>query len=417
MKIHHLNICVGISALLIALFAVACSEKDELSVSDTSGSTVVIRTRVPQAGAADNELINDWWLVFVDNSGSIRLLLDRPSDKTDPVDYEELEFQIPPGTYTIYAFANIDRNSLGLEFGEGKRMPDLTSVKWNSVGASGDLIPMTGVLRNVNISNEGGRFMIEVVRLWAKLCFEFSADISQDVTVSKISITPALTDAVALLPDYSSLGAAPNLPDDAVCGRLDRPVSIKVPNDGKTASETFYVLESTAAAHPSGRYPISFDLQYSDGSKRTVNALAYQLAYINRNDFVTIPVLITDWTVDFNVLFYPPIGGYPAVLSESKDDEFFAKFGSAGKFVIRPFVTAAGGSIVSDKDIEVNMTVSDPDNILNGLLSRDDQTSELIGEIKEGALGTAVVNLEIKITADVLEHRIIRKIYIIRQNS
>ena len=177
------------------------------------------------------------------------------------------------------------------------------------------------------------------------------------------------------------------------------------------------MLESTAKSHATGRYPLAFDLEYADGTTRTVSALAYQLGHINRNDHVIIPVLLTDWLIDLDVQFYPPIGGYPAVMLESKGEEYFASFGSSGRFVIRPTVTTASGSIVADKDIDIAISTSDPSGILRTAPYRDEKTLEIIGEIDTDHLGTAVVDLEISIKADALQHRILRKFYIIRKIS
>lgn len=422
---------ISILLIMALLLCGSCSDNEPELAAESTTSTVTIRTRAPQdneANATTDELINTWWMVFVDEQGAdkgkVRLILDRPSE-TDAVSSEEVKFTIPRGTYTIYAFANITRESLtqtplNLTFTEGAAAPDLSTVQWNRIGKIGDLIPMTGVLHNVSLTKEmNNTFSIEVVRLWAKLCFQFSTDTDKTITVSKLSMMPALNEGgVILLPNYTSLGGAPSLPDGTNCSLLERKDLNLTITKNAAASETFYLLESTAASHPTGHYPLSFELKYRDGATRTVNALAYQLEHINRNDFITIPILITDWTVAVGVLFYPPIGGYPAVLlEESKDNEFYATFGSPGKFVIRPTVTSADGTIVANSDLAITLTTEDTDKILSQQPTYDNKTFEIIGEIASGK-GTAVVTLDIGIKVNnTVQQTIKRKFYIIRQDS
>lgn len=429
MKTCHNIIAPLIAALTITLGA--CSDNnDPQPEPDTAEATIVITSRAGNSSSDDastpndNELINSWWMVFVDNNGVVRLILDRPSDKTDPVAEENVELSISNGKYTIYAFANIDKadfqKTLDISITKDEAMPDLSGKRWTTVGPIGDKVPMTGKLENVTIDNSSTTpVKIEVVRLWAKLRFQFTTDTDKKIKVSKITMTPALNKTgVTLLPDYTSLGKKPVLPEDVSCSTL-----ALTPTDGLTvtkdlgAETTVYLLESTAESHPTGHYPLSFEYS-SDGSARTAQALAYQLEYINRNDFITIPVLITDWHVDATVLFYPPIGGYPAVITEKKDEEFYAIFGSAGKFVIRPTVTSADGTKVDADKLSMTRSTEDTNGILSTAPAYDDTTGEIIGEIAAGKTGTAVVTLTIQITTDAaIMYQIVRKFYIIRQNS
>lgn len=423
--------CRNIIAPLIAALTItlgACSDNnDPQPEPDTAGATIVINSRADNSSInnastpSDNELINSWWMVFVDNQGIVQLILERPSDKTNAVAKENVELSIPSGKYTIYAFANIDKADFQktLDISKGEAMPDLSEKTWTTVGQIGDNVPMTGKLENVTIDNSSNiQVEIEVVRLWAKLRFQFTTDTDKEIKVSKITMTSARNETgVTLLPDYTSLGKKPVLPEDVSCSTLELTLT-----DGLTvtkalgAETTVYLLESTAESHPTGHYPLSFE--YNDGSARTAHALAYQLEYINRNDFITIPVLITDWSVDATVLFYPPIGGYPAVITEKKDEEFYVKFGSAGKFVIRPTITSADGTKVTADKLSLTLNTDDTDGILNTAPAYDDTTGEIIGVIASGKTGTAVVTLTIQITTDAaIMYQIVRKFYIIRQNS
>lgn len=412
MRICNISILLIISLLLLG----SCSTDDPQSASEQVEATFTIKSRAYQeygTDPTDMELIRTWWIVFVDKTNVVKKVIERPSGESAAVSREEFTVKLNRGTYTVYAFANIGRSDFGNDITEGNPMPQLPSTWIKQPDTSP--VPMTGKLV-INITAEKNGFDIEVVRLWAKLCFSFTTDSNQPVMVSKISIASAYTSAINLLPDYDALGKAPVLPQGTTCTTLEKNTDISLSAGDQAVSSTFYLLESTAQTHPTGHYPISFELKYGEGTPRTVNALAYNLEYINRNDFVTIPVLITDWKVDLNVLFYPPIGGYPAVLLDSKDSEFYARFGSGGKFVIRPTVMNTTNEQVDVKDMDISLDTSDPDGILRQVPVRDEKTSEITGEIEDGKLGTAVVTLTIQVRTDALQHTIVRRFYIIRQN-
>lgn len=401
-----------LSALTLLLTA-GCSSDEPSNAAETR-SAITIKTRAPQSGTADNELIKSWWLAFVDAEGTVRQVVERQADRTEAVDYEEIEFDIPRGTYTVYAFANIRRESLGIDFVPGQKAPAIEQSTWTRCGAIGEAVPMTGLLRNAVFKGiASDRHAIEVVRLWAKVSFEFTSGQSTPVRVKKISMTPAQTSKVRLMPDYSTAGKAPSLPDDAVCTRLEHTADLSVDRDNE-ATESFYVLESTAKDHPTGHYPIAFDLEYADGTKRSVNALAYQLAHINRNDHIVIPVRLTDWLVGLDVQFYPPIGGYPAVLLETKGDEYYARFGSSGLFTIVPTVKDLhSGAPLTPDECSVNASVDSGADIFSQVPAASN--GEITGELADGKTGTAILTLTFTIDNGALQQTITRKLYIIRE--
>lgn len=403
------------------LLSGGCSDNEPQSDTPTT-ATFAISTRAGlDSNATDNELINTWRVVFVDNAGIVKLILNRPTENTGAVEREEFKFNLPAGKYTAYAFANITPEKLPV-FTVNQTMPDLTSVVWRDL--TGDYVPMSGFKQIELAEGATNRVSIEVVRLWAKLCFEFTTDSDETVTISKISMTPANNDKVKLLPNYTTLDGKPNttngrpdLIEGTVCSTLERILSEALTlSKDNPKTETFYLLESSAEGHPTGHYPISLDVTYGTGETQTVSALAYQLDHINRNDFVTIPVLLTNWLVDIEVLFYPPIGGYPAVLTEKNDDGFYAKFGSGGKFVIRPTVTTAYGSKVPDSNLTFTLSTEDTSEILSVKPTEDSITHEITGELKDGVTGTAVVTLTITIKEnEQVKQTIKRYIYIIRK--
>lgn len=214
------------------------------------------------------------------------------------------------------------------------------------------------------------------------------------------------------MPDYQSLTQSPVLPEGTECKLLERPVDLTINKGDDSVDETFYLYESTAATHPTGRYLLSFDMTVG-GAKRTVSALAYQLAFINRNDFITIPVLITDWELRLDVRFYPPIGGYPAVIVDNKGDEFYARFGTSGYFEITTQVSDRyTGAAVAAGNVSVQLSVESGAELFSRVPVL--QNGEIVGELAEDRTGTAVINLDVTIKNGSIQQTITRKLYIIR---
>lgn len=403
----------------------ACTGEDSPGTKNDGGThsvtmTIASRAIVDTHAAASNELINSWWMAFVGPDGTVVETLDRAeafNGQTIPeaaVERETFNVSLSDGTYTVYAFANFDGSSpssniWGIK--KGEKMPDLSAKTWATAIENDSKIPMTGFCSFSVPSPESQNLMVEVVRMFAKLEFQFSTTSGTPKTLKRIKVHNAATSAIKLLPDYSLLeGSTPSLPDDAVNSDLEYEVDI--PLSGDVASYRRYIFESTAAAHPTGHYVLEFDID-NDGLSKTITALAYQLDHITRNDWVLIPVTFTDWTLRLDVRFYPPIGGYPAVVVESKNDEFYAKFGSSGLFEIIPEVSDSNNGIVlAPNEIAVTLTVESGTEIFSRTPAWEN--GEIVGELAEGRTGTAVVNLAITVNNDALRQTFTRKLYIIR---
>ena len=398
--------------LTVLLLCGSCTTDDrEVEQTQVAVSFTIASRAVQDDSASPEELINSWWIAVVDNEGTVCRIMERSASKTDAVESDEFYLNLAAGDYTAYALANIDRTDFPYSIVVNQPMPDLSNVVWSKeIGTIGALVPMTGK-KTVRVTQNTG-VEIEVVRLWAKMRFRFTSNASQPVTVSKISMLPALTEAVNLLPDYQSLNQSPALPEGTVCKLLEHPTDLTVNNDGNSVDETFYLFESTAESHPTGHYPLSFELTVG-GTKRTVSALAYQLDYINRNDFITIPVLITDWELRLDVRFYPPIGGYPAVIVDNKGDEFYAGFRTSGFFEITPQVSDSyTGEAVAADNVSVRLSVESGGEFFPQAPAW--RNGEIVGELAENTTGTAVINLEVTVTNGSLEQTFTRKLYIIR---
>lgn len=448
----YMNLVIAAAIAIVAMVTFAACSKDEPGNQETvepgipSPVTISIVTQIQDASTPANELINDYWIVFVNNTTKkIVKIIERPSINNGAVQSETIKDKMPSGMYTIYAFANISKNLhqvCDYEFKEGNILPDDFEDRFykEPVTANGAVVPMTGFIKNVPISAiESNNIVVEVVRLVAKFNFRFYSDANQDITVEKIAINTARTLYIPLFPDYTKLDdhTAPIIPEGAQSGWFEYPLK-KYDEEGlviyneealvkantpkaKAEERHFYVFESSAKEHPTGHYVLHFWVRDANGQSHRLEALLLDKEnnpedHVYRNDLIDIPVRFTNWNVDLDMRFYPPIGGYPTVAKEIKGDEFYGYFGSSGLFVIKPKLTDYNGKVYGYTEYTCDVTVdADPNKILARLDNSLDNAAEIVGEINMGVTGRAILNLEFRVKEDQLEHIFVRKLYIIRE--
>ncbi|MGM9840943.1 MAG: hypothetical protein ACI31D_01930 [Candidatus Limisoma sp.] len=373
----------------------------------------------------DYENINNWKLIFVDNTGTIAAIVDRDPSKTNAVTEETFRTEIPAGTYTVYAFANTEdwfNDLYGISsLAVGGTLPTGFDSMEYGAGAGwtiGLKLPMTGK-KNVTITNRVNEpFNIEVVRLYAKLQYEVTNKSTKSVTLNNIDISPMAMGPIPMFPDYSNLG---DVPSTSLDGTTYTTVKLDH-NQAITAEATKlygYVREGFATSHPTNRYVIKVSIKRDGKAEELLYALTHELTYINRNDWINIPITITDYNLSIDVNFYPPIGGYPAVIKEVKNEEYYIKFGTEGRFTITPHMydAAYDGEILTNNQISAKIkSISDPDGIFATNPAFDATTNEIIGDLNSNQ-GTAVVTLTFTIKqTDMVEFTYERMLFIIREN-
>lgn len=167
----------------------------------------------PEDPAYDIELIHDWWVAFVDKYGTVRAVVTRPNGTADGyVEEEKIDVDVPTGTYTIYAFANLTQTELktntGLQFTVGSAYPsDVETAQWQILqhwSNTADL-PMSGK-QSVTVTGRANEvFSIEVVRMLAKMDIQFINESVKDITINSIKMSQSPSDYVPLLPNYTYL--------------------------------------------------------------------------------------------------------------------------------------------------------------------------------------------------------------------
>lgn len=431
----------------------------------------------PEDPESDKERINDWWMVFVQANGTVRKILERKDanpgvgsytgEALPVVDEEYFECDLPRGNYIVYAFANITQTELkeatGITFKEGEKPNGVgqdaavSTAEWKTELNFWDKskkVPMTGI-KSITVKNTVEEtFSIEVVRMVAKIDFSFTNETASEISVKSVSIRPITISGrpVSLMPNYDCLGK---------CAFSDKPLgdddyekltyapsaplsllAMKSENTEETLAATdgdnrlwFYCKESLSNL-PTKLFTVGVKISRTkDGVEYDDEELLYSPTYkvsdyINRNDWIKIPITFTDWIVDFDVMFYPPIGGYPAVKEEESSDgeSHYFTFSSQGKFVITPKIRKAAKGSPWLQPAEGTTKVSNLENmdgvaIFSKAPAVDPNTGEIIGELADetgsgiAPSGMAMVTVEFTPPTEngMAAQTVTRRIYIIRK--
>lgn len=380
----------------------------------------------------ENELIGSWWIVFANKSTrKVYSIVSRPSGLVSAVEEESVEADLPADTYLVYAFANITKEEFeentGLRFETGAPLPEgIDSGIWRSLkNAPGrDIpIPMSG-FREITVTGKVTEpFAIEVVRMLAKIEFCFMNESGSGITVKSVTFAPLNNGAVPLLPTFDP-SMAPSILEGCDTelvtvmagngtGGLAVPDGTQIP-----VRDRFYVRESVAESHPTGHFHFSLLIEREGrGEEEELYALTDELLFINRNDYIQIPVLFADLSLEVEVRFYPPIGGYPAVELHGDKDEYYIEFGTSGGFSINPrFTDNTTGAAIAGKDVKVKVvSVSDPSQIFERAPSVE-TSGEITGVLSSAVGGgTAEVSLSMEVKSGEVKRVYYRKVYIIRK--
>lgn len=359
------TICHYISALFLLLLTACASEP--AAYTDGLGkevdTTLTVTTDETTAEADDNELINSWWVAFVAPDGKVQAIVERNLGKS-PVEEDFAKVKVPTGNYLLVAFANripalgadgetyeLSNGEETLKFKKGAASPVTSSTDarlWNDSApenwAAGELVPMSG-LQSVSVTGRTGEQLnVEVVRQVARIELSFENIGKRDLRVNSYRIVKFKSNKVTLFPDYDQLGSTPTLPSEAKAQDVVRNVDLDI-ETGKKGYDTFYSRESMAEL-PTGVYTLVVNVTHREGmgwheTTDEMSALLTDISYVNRNDLIRIPVKLTDYIINLEALFYPPIGGYPAVMTDAGAGNYYVRFGSMGVFTIRPHVRKA----------------------------------------------------------------------------
>lgn len=448
MTIRHKLITPFVAVILTGMAATSCvSDGGEPSADDlttgTSGVTFRISaapfedittratdhygdTELAENPAAPNELIMNWVVAFIQNKKVVAVVEGNPGKSgtgaPSGVWNDRINLELPRGTYSAIAFANLD------PAGIKSRLENLTlEDDWKNhifdeklIHTDNSRIPMSGYLEDFIVQGTvNEEFAIEVVRMKAKIEFAIKNLSSKQITVKSFMIKPVYNGKIFLFPEYDKKpipnnepGREPRFPTLAPDAQNPYITWTETARDGfsldansnKSERSNFYIMESVATGnHPTDHFHIGIQLQRGDETPEDVTyALADDaLKFIYRNDYILFPIVISDYVPEFEVIDFPPIGGYP-VRVEAVNNEFYATFSNSGAFDVTARLRDSQGRTVAiqpydenkPQDNYVKYTGSDPERFS---LTYDPALGTWQGNFDQGTNQHITLKFEFKI--------------------
>jgi hypothetical protein len=303
------------------------------------------------------------------------------STSTDESKYRQsvdIITEIPEGNYHVFATAN---------YNDGYNVYDLVDylneTRQFANGYSESNIPMTGKLTNtdgtlktVNVSSTGttDAGTITVWRVMSKLQFYFTNEATEQIKIYGVEVEPINTNAsnqgLVYLFSKDDLTSTANLPVGGVTlpsgvtnGKARH--SLTTPTDAlltlakytgsgdKPKGNLFFYVNETNGTFTTTENEISLRFKIKRGDA-TEEELRYGLTtrygdgstgqdgfnVIRRNDWIHIPIVITDWQMRIEPLAFVPIAGYPAATVSS--DGLTATYSTGGMIALQPFIKKKG---------------------------------------------------------------------------
>ena len=382
-KRQYSALCVRFLLCAVMLISLAaCSDQNGQDDPDNPGFEEGIPTEVritlssrsgngtrangtPKDPVAPVEFIHNWWIAFVDSKKNVTILTrENAQEKVSSItsgssaanagggfEVETFKTIIPSGNYRIYAFANIPvksaeeiKNWLELDSDnkykfKSKYISDFVTnpnfgdgvMEW----PKGSNIPMTGQMDRQIRNTVEEAFSIEVIRAVAKVDFEFSNPTTDVIVLNKLEIDSITSsEQISIVPNYKAVGLGPNTQlENKTRKSLKFDLNQTLTASGGTHALDFYCKETLP-------YNDGFDIRLNvtrAGDNKDYEYRTTNIKYINRNDWIHIPIKFNDWIVIWRLHTYPPIGGYPAVYNQSgTGDNLTATVTTGGEFELYP---------------------------------------------------------------------------------
>ena len=361
-------------ALATVLGLSACSSEDNINQVPEGMVQVQVRLSSRYLGATratgdwlsptdSKEKIHEFWVAFVNSDNIVEEIAHG-----DALGAEEhaFRFTLPPGAYRAFAFANLPEEApfSSLNIVKGEVMPDMTDVTLPTTNGWDKNIPMTGKTGGQAVTvveAENQSFEVELIRTMAKLEITFINNSQQQIDIIGYEVFP-LTETDVSIQEPATPEDIPNR--DTVSYKVEfreSPITLDAWNPDEPTvepdSKTFFLYvnetNSTATATKNQysirilvkrhradgdagveemRYGFTVNSQTSGSAWKTGTTNGFD--YIRRNDWIKIPIMLTDWTFRIEALPFPPIAGFQArVLSA---DALSIAFNSGGYIFLRP---------------------------------------------------------------------------------
>lgn len=319
------------------------------------------------------ELMKNWIIVMVDADGRIVDIV-----KNGPYDAGETERsqdsfwkRMKQGTYTFYSFANLTPSKIGIDtYRVGDTLPDgffeqmKCSVKipslvfadhWSDFG--NDYFPQGIPMSNkqvVTIGKDTKAVNLEVIRMVAKVVLQLTNNTDHDITFKglKLSdVTPNVADNLMLLPgkDETDEQGIVHVSDANLATTQKQTVAYAsmalgtghdyvVKRSGQAVTNICFYINESKATDENKYHILQLQTIDSDHSSTEINRRLAMLNWskICRNDYRVIPIKLDDYSIEWDVQSFTPIGVLPQI--EDDGENLTITMGYYGEFHIIPKV-------------------------------------------------------------------------------
>lgn len=319
------------------------------------------------------ELMKNWIIVMVDADGRIVDIV-----KNGPYDAGETERsqdsfwkRMKQGTYTFYSFANLTPSEIGIDtYRVGDTLPAgffeqmKCSVKipslvfadhWSDFG--NDYFPHGIPMSNkqvVTIGKNTKAVNLEVIRMVAKVVLQLTNNTDHDITFKGLTlsdVTPNVEDNLMLLPgkDETDEQGIVHVSDANLATTQKQTVAYAsmalgtghdyvVKRSGQAVTNICFYINESKATDENKYHILQLQTIDSDYSSTVINRRLAMLNWskICRNDYRVIPIKLDDYSIEWDVQSFTPIGVLPQI--EDDGENLTITMGYYGEFHIIPKV-------------------------------------------------------------------------------
>lgn len=361
------------------------------------------------------------------------------------------------GEYDFYSFANIPEADLkgeraelssvtidGVTMNIGQEMPDLSETTYTAAFNRFKLRPASEAdYTGIPMSNKetyevsaDATVNLMLYRLLSKMVFDFTNKSGSDLTIENIEMGNVTTDntPLYLLPPRTSTGIITNrFPGSsrttATLTLYDKdeadskPITVK--KDDKKVPYSVYINESLSD-HASRMFPLQITMRRNGAVDSDVRNAIMKFSALPRNQQAFVPITLTDYELNLDPKYYPPIGGYPTFTMDDTEKYCMIVFAGGGDFTLRPSLYEIADKhnperwfTLTDKEHVENyqLKVDDPQGLFTAQPAFDVTTGEIIGTLNPAVTsGRATVQLTVQIKQNPALTQIYnRTIYIVRR--
>lgn len=330
--------------------------------SQSSRSSLTRAAWETDTEAMPGEMMKSWFVVVVQN-GKIEKIItsDLKSLGVTELEKDQVFVKLNTGATTFYSFANIKPEDIGLDAitSVGKSLPAGFDEQTYQMNGNSKIFhqSMTPDLKDgypmsnkqtVDVVDNQQVINLEVIRMVAKVQLSITNATDHDIVLKSITLSDVTLNGnrnIKLLPNVDSANKLKgvNLVDGVAKGTItltadeNNGMTIE-PRNSQTAC--FYMNESLVDKGTDGgnRYFI-LSLTTVDAATGTTSNHRYAMLSwneIRRNDYLKIPIKLTDYQIRWKVEAFSPIGVLPKVTDDGEN--LSLDFGYYGEFHIKPEV-------------------------------------------------------------------------------